>query len=180
MMRTHYRLACTMVLLILAALAPEPAYATGPVIKVSFQGQSGLNGFFIYDSSLTGSGGSFNFTGQGTKFIHETCYVFGVGSCIANLTTNCEPFVINLSNSNMFEVLATGPKTTALTIKLATTVGPQSALPTCQNAGFVAKPTGTASTFTMQPAGQGPSPVYVCQPRPACCLSRLFARRWCH
>jgi len=214
MTQTRFRLGCELVFLILMAVAAEPAYATGPDIKVSFQGTSGLNGYFIYDSSLPGSGGSFSFTGLST-YVHATCFMFRPGTCPLYVDLNCEPFVINtsLGGGTVFQVLATGPKTTALTINLATTCQlNQSALPTCETACFVPNPSAGASTFTMQPAGGAantynitsvtctvlestaavgtpvpcyavygcpaptPCPVYVCPPRPACCLSRLFSR----
>jgi hypothetical protein len=209
MTERRFRLACELALLIVAAVAAAPAYATGPDVKVSFKGANGLSGYFIYDSTLSGNG-SFVFTGWGATYFHETCFAFNSKTCTAYSGVNCEPFVINtnLSGGMVFQLLATGPKSTALTINLATSVAlPQDELPTCQTANFVASPAPGQSTFTMQPANESPKtynitsvtcemlralvvvpvsyviacppptcPVYVYEPRPACCLSGLFSR----
>jgi hypothetical protein len=211
MTRTECRMAFVLVPLILMAVANRPAHATDTLMKVSFSGPHGLNGYFIYDPNLQGSG-SFNFTGLELQDPHVTYVSVNGTSSTPYPGPGCDPFVITPSVNGLavFELYAHGPPGTILTIYLATNgVLSSSALPTCSSNPFVSAPTGNQSTCTIQAVGTNattypitqvtcapllrptvpspqsysypcpspaPCPVYVCQPRPTCCLSRLLGR----
>ncbi len=168
-------------------------------------GSSTFQGYFSYDQTQTGSGGHFLFS---TKF-HEIVYSgssITSGSCSG---TECGSYDITTSGSTftLVSICPKSPATT-VTIVLPCSVNlSATSLPLCSE--FTTSPAANTTQFTLSggttysgtvitvsctppaPAPAAPvpyvytysvpqaCPVYACQPRPACCLTRLFARL-CH
>ena len=91
------------------------------------------------------------------------------------LTTSL-PFCETLSNSETFPTTALPGSTFTLTTSAGTTFSGTIATTACspQTSHFAPPPEPQPLSYVA--AYPAPCPVYVCQPRPACCLSRLFHR----
>ncbi len=195
-------------LLLVVVLFGGANRADAQTVVVNFSGTgpgtSTFQGYLGYTQSLLGAGGKFTFTTQ----FHEIEYSGSSLPVVQPCSGPGCSYTITTSGTT-FTLVSVCPKSpaTTVTIVLPTIVTlSATALPPCS--AFVTSPQPNTAHFTLTgginysgtitkvwcnlptaPAEAIPyvetypppqaCPVYACEPRPACCLTRLFARL-CH
>jgi hypothetical protein len=159
----------TMILVLgVAAAGAETSRAAGPLVRLELLGSGAylsnpstkvqFESCLQYDSSATGSGFYFNFTGS-TRFDHEICYRLQNGVFASGTMGTCEPYSIqtSLNNDTTFQLQATLPSGTAVTVTIPSNVTfTATALPLCESGAIDVFPVGGGGgTFTLSNATTG-------------------------